>query len=83
MRKKIAPSKISEKLISENLDTAGMPDPDLLIRTSGEMRTSGIMPWQTTYTEFFFSKLLFPDFSLAELKRALADYQIRQRRFGQ
>lgn len=83
LQKKIAPSKISEKLISENLDTAGMPDPDLLIRTSGEQRTSGIMPWQTTYTEFFFSKLLFPDFSLSELKRALTDYQIRQRRFGQ
>ena len=65
------------------LDTAGLPDPDLIIRTSGEMRTSGIMPWQTTYTELFFSKLFFPDFTIAELKRAISDYSSRQRRFGQ
>ncbi len=83
MKKKVKPAEITEDLISRNLDTAGMPDPDLLIRTSGEQRTSGIMPWQTTYTEFFFSKLLFPDFSLAELKRAIGDYQDRQRRYGQ
>lgn len=81
--KRIKPSKITEELIGRNLETAGMPDPDLLIRTSGEMRTSGIMPWQTTYTELFFSKLLFPDFSKAELQRAIADYQGRKRRFGQ
>lgn len=83
MKKKIKPTQITEELISSNLDTAGMPNPDLLIRTSGEQRTSGIMPWQTTYTEFFFSKLLFPDFSRAELQRAIADYQVRKRRFGQ
>lgn len=83
IRKKVKPAQITEELISRNLDTAGMPDPDLLIRTSGEQRTSGIMPWQTTYTEIFFSKLLFPDFSLVELKRAIADYSHRQRRFGQ
>lgn len=81
--KKIKPSQITEEMVARNLDTAGVPDPDLLIRTSGEMRTSGIMPWQTTYTELFFSKLLFPDFSLVELKRAIADYSHRQRRFGQ
>ena len=81
--KKIKPSKITEELIGQNLETAGIPDPDLLIRTSGEMRTSGIMPWQTTYTELFFSKLLFPDLSTAELKRAVNDYSRRQRRFGQ
>lgn len=74
---------ISEEMITNNLETAGMPDPDLLIRTSGEKRTSGIMPWQTIYTELFFSKLLFPDFSVAELQRAVADYSRRQRRFGQ
>lgn len=83
MKKKVKPAQITEELISKNLDTAGMPDPDLLIRTSGEQRTSGIMPWQTTYTEYFFSKLLFPDFSRAELQRAIADYQVRKRRFGQ
>lgn len=81
--KKIKPSEVNEELIASNLETAGMPDPDLLIRTSGEQRTSGIMPWQTTYTELFFSKLLFPDFNVAELKRAVNDYSRRQRRFGQ
>ena len=81
--KKIKPSEVSEDLIAANLQTTGLPDPDLLIRTSGEMRTSGIMPWQTTYTELFFSKLMFPDFSVAELKRAIHDYSVRQRRFGQ
>ncbi len=83
LKKGIKPSQINEEIISRNLDTAGIPDPDLLIRTSGEKRTSGIMPWQTTYTEFFFSKLFFPDFSMVELKRALADYSSRQRRYGQ
>ncbi len=81
--KKVKPSQITEELISQNLETKNMPDPDLLIRTSGEMRTSGIMPWQTSYTELFFSKLLFPDFSIAELKRAISDYSLRQRRYGQ
>lgn len=81
--KKIRPSQITPELISQNLQTRGMPDPDLLIRTSGEMRTSGIMPWQTAYTELFFSKLLFPDFSVLELKKAINGYQMRQRRFGQ
>jgi|SRR3990167_2512629 len=83
IKRKIKPSQINENLIADNLQTAGIPDPDLLIRTSGEMRTSGIMPWQTAYTELFFSKLMFPDFSVAELKRAIADYSDRQRRFGQ
>ena len=83
LSKRVKPSQIDEEMISANLETAGMPDPDLLIRTSGEHRTSGIMPWQTIYTELFFSKLLFPDFNLAELKRAIGDYSRRQRRFGQ
>ena len=83
IKRKIKPSQVSEELIAQNLETAGLPNPDLLIRTSGEMRTSGIMPWQTAYTELFFSKLMFPDFSVAELKRAIADYSARQRRFGQ
>ncbi|MDP2632866.1 MAG: polyprenyl diphosphate synthase [Candidatus Curtissbacteria bacterium] len=81
--KKISPSKINESLISSFMDTAGQPDPDLLIRTSGEARTSGMMPWQTAYTELYFSKLFFPDFSVVELKRALADFARRQRRYGQ
>lgn len=83
LKKGIKPSQINEEIISRNLDTAGIPDPDLLIRTSGEKRTSGILPWQTSYTELFFSKLYFPDFSMVELKRALSDYSHRQRRYGQ
>lgn len=82
IKRGVSASKISEELVAKNLDTYGQPDPDLLIRTSGEMRTSGIMPWQTTYTELFFSKLFFPDFSVAELKRAINDYSRRQRRYG-
>jgi len=83
IKKGIKPSQVNEEVVSQNLATGGLPDPDLLIRTSGEMRTSGIMPWQTTYTELFFSKLFFPDFSLTELKRAIRDFSHRQRRFGQ
>ena len=83
LKKGIKPSKINEEMVAANLETAGLPDPDLLIRTSGEMRTSGILPWQTAYTELYFSKLPFPDFSLTEFKRALFDYSHRQRRFGQ
>ena len=83
LKKGVKPSAINEKLVSENLETADLPDPDLLIRTSGEKRTSGIMPWQTAYTELFFSKLLFPDFSLAELKRAISDFSHRHRRYGE
>lgn len=82
VKKGLKPSQVSEAVISNHLDTAGMRDPDLLIRTSGEMRTSGILPWQMAYTEFYFSKLLFPDFSTAELKRAIFDYLSRQRRYG-
>jgi undecaprenyl diphosphate synthase len=82
LKKGIQASKIDEGMIYKNLDTAGQPDPDLLIRTSGEMRTSGIMPWQTAYTELYFAKMFFPDFSLAELKRAINEYTLRQRRFG-
>ncbi|MBI2598737.1 di-trans,poly-cis-decaprenylcistransferase [Candidatus Curtissbacteria bacterium] len=82
LRRGIKPSKIDEEMIAQSLDTAGQPNPDLLIRTSGEMRTSGIMPWQTIYTELYFSKLFFPDFSVAELKRAISDYARRQRRYG-
>lgn len=82
LKKGISAAKINEDLIAKNLDTAGQPDPDLLIRTSGEMRTSGIMPWQTTYTELYFAKMFFPDFSVAELKRAINEYSFRHRRFG-
>ena len=82
LKRKVNPASINETMVSESLETAGLPDPDLLIRTSGEKRTSGIMPWQTVYTELFFSKLYFPDFSLAEFKKAINDYSLRQRRLG-
>lgn len=83
LKRGVKASQLTEEMITKNLDTAGVPDPDLLIRTSGEKRTSGILPWQTAYTELFFSKLYFPDFSMVELKRALSDYSQRQRRYGQ
>lgn len=83
LEKGIPANKVNERIVAANLDTAGIPDPDLLIRTSGERRTSGILPWQTVYTEFYFSNVYFPDFSLTELKRALTDFARRQRRFGQ
>ncbi|OGD91823.1 di-trans,poly-cis-decaprenylcistransferase [Candidatus Curtissbacteria bacterium RIFCSPHIGHO2_02_FULL_40_17] len=82
VRRGVKSSQIDEDLISKNLDTAGLPEPDLLIRTSGEKRTSGMMPWQTAYTEYYFSKLYFPDFSKEELKRAISDYSSRRRRYG-
>jgi len=83
LTKGVKPRQVNERLIADNLETAGQSDPDLLIRTSGEQRTSGMLMWQTAYSEFFFSKLLFPDFSLAEFKKAIADFARRQRRYGQ
>ena len=76
------PEEITEELISKHLDTAGFPDPDLMIRTSGEVRLSNFLPWQLAYTEFYFTEVLWPDFNKEELHRAIADYQRRSRRFG-
>ena len=64
------------------LATAGIPDPDLLIRTSGEQRISNFLLWQCAYTEFYFTPVLWPDFRKAEFRKALEDYASRQRRFG-
>lgn len=75
-------SEIDEKTISERLYTKGIPDPDLLIRTSGEMRISNFLIWQSSYSEFYFCDVLWPDFSVANLKDAIISYQGRQRRFG-
>ncbi|MEK7536102.1 MAG: polyprenyl diphosphate synthase [Patescibacteria group bacterium] len=72
----------NEQTISEELDTAGLPDPDLIIRTSGEQRLSGMMPWQGTYAELYFTPLHFPDFTPDQFALAIADYGNRQRRFG-
>jgi undecaprenyl diphosphate synthase len=73
---------ITEDTISESLETAFMPDPDLVVRTSGELRLSNYLLWQSAYSEFYFTKVLWPDFNENELCKAIYDYQKRQRRFG-
>ena len=79
---KIAPGMISEDEFAARLDTAGMPYPDLVIRTSGELRVSNFMLWQTAYSEFVFTDVLWPDFGKAEFLQALEEYSRRHRRFG-
>lgn len=74
--------QITVENITDNLDTAGQPDPDLIIRTSGEQRLSGFLLWQAAYSEFYFSKVHWPAFTPAEFDNALAEYKERQRRFG-
>jgi undecaprenyl diphosphate synthase len=73
---------INEKLISDNLYTKGIPDPDLLIRPSGEYRISNYLLWQIAYAEFWFSDIYWPDFKPVHLYNAIYDYQNRTRRFG-
>ncbi len=74
--------EVNEENIEANLDTAGIPAPDLIIRTSGEQRLSGFMSWQSAYSEYYFPKVYFPDFGKEELKQAVDDYYNRNRRFG-
>ena len=74
--------KINEKLFSNYLYTAGLPDVDLLIRTSGELRLSNFLVWQTAYSEYYFTDVLWPDFDKEELRKALLAYSQRKRRFG-
>lgn len=76
------PQRISEEVITKALDADGQPDPDLLIRTSGEQRLSGFLPWQSVYAELHFSPKLWPDFTTDDLDAALADFASRKRRFG-
>lgn len=78
----IRPEEITEETISEHLDTAGIPDPDLLIRTSGELRLSNYLMWQLAYTEFYFTDVHWPDFTKGELEKAIEQYSQRQRRYG-
>jgi undecaprenyl diphosphate synthase len=73
---------LTSELFSRYLSTATMPDPDLLIRTSGEYRLSNFLLWQSAYTEFYFTEVLWPDFGRTELLSAIADFQKRERRFG-
>ena len=78
----IPPQDIDEKLFSSYLYTAGLPDVDLLIRTSGELRISNFLMWQSAYSEFYFTEVLWPDFNKKEFEKALITYSQRQRRFG-
>ena len=78
----ISPEDISEAYIQNKLDTVGLPDPDLLIRTSGEERLSNFLLWQLAYTEFYFTDVLWPDFSKEDLLSAIRYYNGRERRFG-
>ncbi len=78
----IDPDSITTELVSEHLYTKGIPDPDLLIRTSGEMRISNFLLWQIAYTEIYVTDTLWPDFGQDEFVRILKDYQRRERRFG-
>lgn len=73
---------LTEAELAKYLDTATTPDPDMIIRPGGEQRLSGFLPWQSVYAELYFTDILMPDFSPAELDKALAEYAVRQRRFG-
>jgi undecaprenyl diphosphate synthase len=79
----LAPEDIQEGHIEQHLFTAGMPNPDLLVRTSGEQRISNYLLWQLAYAEFYFTPVLWPDFDASGLYDAIAAYQKRERRFGQ
>ncbi len=79
---RLRPGDIDDKALASVLDTAGYPDPDLLIRTSGEMRISNFLLWQLAYTELYFTEVLWPDFNRNELHRALREFGRRERRFG-
>ena len=79
---RIQPSAIDERLVESYLSTQGLPNPDLLIRTSGEARVSNFLLWQLAYTELYFTPTLWPDFRRRDLLLALAEYQRRERRFG-
>ena len=78
----INPEDITESTIEQNLYTAGQPDPDLLIRTSGEIRTSNFLPWQLVYSEFCFKEKYWPDFNNEDIDEAIEIYQKRNRKFG-
>jgi undecaprenyl diphosphate synthase len=79
---RLDPSQVDETMVARHLYTAGLPDPDLLIRTSGEMRLSNFLLWQMAYTELWITDTLWPDFRRRHLYQAVADFQKRERRFG-
>ena len=79
---KLSEEEVTEEYFSKKLTTAGMPDPELLIRTSGESRISNFLLWQIAYTELYFTEKLWPEFEKDDLYEAIIDYQKRERRFG-
>ncbi len=79
---KLQIDNIDDKIISDHLYTSGMPDPDIIIRPSGELRLSNYLLWQSAYSEFWFSNINWPDFTKEDLRRAISDFQKRGRRFG-
>lgn len=82
VEKGVAPEDITEELITAHLYTAGQPDPDLIVRTGGEMRLSNFMTWQATYAEYYATTTFWPDFDREELRKAIEAYCSRDRRFG-
>lgn len=82
IKERISPEKVNEEVISNHLYTNGQPDPDLIIRTGGEIRLSNFLLWQMSYSELYFTDTLWPDFGPSELVKAIQEYQRRQRRFG-
>jgi undecaprenyl diphosphate synthase len=79
---RLRPEEITQATVADHLDTAGIPDPELMIRTSGEFRISNFLLWQLAYTELYFTEVLWPDFRKEDLFAAIEDYQKRERRFG-
>jgi len=82
IQEKVPPRKLDEKTFNRFLYTSGEPDPDLIIRTGGEVRVSNFLLWQISYSELYFTDTLWPDFNEKELNKAITEYQKRQRRFG-
>jgi len=80
--KQISPADIDEKIFENELSTSGIPDPELLIRTSGETRISNFLLWQIAYSELYFTPILWPEFRKDHLYQAIIDFQNRERRFG-
>ena len=79
---KLTSTDITEETINQHLETKGMPEPELMIRTGGELRLSNYLLWQCAYSEFYFTDVYWPDFTIEEFHKAIADYQGRQRRYG-
>ena len=82
IRQGVKPEEVTDELVSEYMFTSGIPDPDLVIRTSGEMRISNFLLWQAAYAEWIFPEVYWPDFGRKELLDAICDYSQRERRYG-